>query len=42
MELLLTRHCCHGVMIYSVGVSANQREVKSRDGTSVQMLLFIK
>ena len=34
MELLLTRHCFHGVMIYSIGVSANQHAVKSRDSTS--------
>ena len=34
MDLVLTRHCFHGVMIYSMGVSANQHAVKSRDNTS--------
>ena len=34
MELLLTRHCFHGVMISSMGVQANQHAVKSRDDTS--------
>ena len=34
MELLLTRHCFHGVQISSMGVSANQHAVKSIDDTS--------
>ena len=34
LELLLTRHCFHDVQIYSMGVSANQHAVKSRDDTS--------
>ena len=42
MELLLTRHCLHGVMIYSMGVSANQHAVKSIIRHAVQMLLFIR
>ena len=33
MELLLTRHCFHGVMISSMGVSAYQHAVKSRGCT---------
>ena len=33
LELLLTRHCFHGVMISSMGVSANQHAVTSRDDT---------
>ena len=33
LELLLTRHCFHGVMISSMGVSTNQQAVTSRDDT---------
>ena len=33
LELLLTRHCFHGVMISSMSVSANQHAVTSRDDT---------
>ena len=33
LELLLTKHCFHGVMISSMGVSANQHAVTSRDDT---------
>ena len=33
LELLLTRHCFHGVMISSMGVSANQHAVTSTDNT---------
>ena len=33
LERLLTRHCFHGVMISSMGVSANQHAVTSRDDT---------